>query len=93
MAIDNELLTLETLSAEQLADYIRQIIDSDFQRLVQLLYRLDVSEEKLKNVLADNPSGDAGALIAQLVMERMEQSKLTREKFRQQDDIPEDERW
>jgi SOS response regulatory protein OraA/RecX len=93
MPLDNELLTLDTLSAEQLADYIRQIIDSDFQRLVQLLYRLDVSEEKLKNVLADNPSGDAGALIAQLVMERMEQSKLTREKFRQQDDIPEDERW
>ena len=93
MPIDNELLTLETLSAEQLAEYIRQLIDSDFQRLVQLLYRLDVSEEKLKNVLADNPSGDAGGMIAQLVMERTEQSKITREKFRQQDDIPEDERW
>jgi SOS response regulatory protein OraA/RecX len=93
MPIDNELLTLETLSAEQLAEYIRQLIDSDFQRLVQLLYRLDVSEEKLKNVLADNPSGDAGDMIAQLVMERMEQSKITREKFRQQGDIAEDERW
>lgn len=93
MAADNELLTIESLSAEQLAEYIRQLIDTDFQRLVQLLYRLDVSEEKLKNLLSDNPSGDAGAMIAQLVMERMEQSRKTRDMFRQENDIAEDERW
>lgn len=94
MNTENELLTLETLSAKQMADYIRQLIDSDFSRLVQLLYRLDVSEEKIKTVLADNPSGDAGAMIAQLLMERMEQSRKTREMFRQQNDtIPEDERF
>lgn len=93
MPADNELLTLESLSAEQLAGYVGQLIDSDFQRLVQLLYRLDVSEEKLKNMLADNPAGDASTIIARLIMERMDQSRKTREMFRPQEDIAEDERW
>jgi hypothetical protein len=93
MDADNELLRIESLSRAQLVDYIHQLIDSDFQRLVQLLYRLDVSEEKLKNLLADNPSGDSGAIIAQLITERIEQSRKTRESFKQQNDISEEERW
>ncbi len=93
MSTDNELLTLEKLTAEQMADFVHQLIDRDFSRLVQILYRLDVSEEKIKTVLVDNPGGDAGAMIAQLVMERMEQSRKAREMFPQQTDIPEDEKW
>jgi hypothetical protein len=89
----NELVALAQLSPEQLTGFISDLIDHDFSRLVQLLYRLDVSEEKLKKVLLDNPAGDAAGMIAQLLMERMEQSRRSKEMFSQNQDIPEDEKW
>jgi hypothetical protein len=54
----------------QLADYINQLILTNFERLVQLLYRIDVSEAKLKYLLKENPAEDAGRIIALLIIER-----------------------
>ena len=55
---------------QQLADYINQLILTNFERLVQLLYRIDVSEAKLKYLLKENPVEDAGRIIALLIFER-----------------------
>ncbi|MBI2283992.1 MAG: hypothetical protein HYU71_09805 [Bacteroidetes bacterium] len=93
MSNDNELLKLEDLGPEQLAEFIHQLIDKDFSRLVQLLYRLDVSEAKLRSVLLEHPTGDAGEMIAQLILERIAQREKNKQLFKQQDDIPEDEKW
>ena len=38
---------LEQLSANDLIVYINDCINQDFNKLVQLLYRIDVSENKL----------------------------------------------
>ena len=54
----------------ELAVEINQLILTNFERLVQLLYRIDVSEMKLKNLLKENPNEDAGKLIATLIIER-----------------------
>lgn len=88
-----ELVALANLSPEQLTAFVTELIDEDFSRLVQILYRLDVSEDKLKRVLVDNPDGDAAAMIARLLMERMEQSRRSKEMFPPPADIPEDEKW
>ncbi|MCA6449692.1 MAG: hypothetical protein IM584_03050 [Chitinophagaceae bacterium] len=93
MSTDNELLKLEDLGPEQLAEFIHQLIDKDFSRLVQLLYRLDVSEAKLRSVLLEHPTGDAGEMIAQLILERIAQREKNKQLFKQQGDIPEDEKW
>lgn len=93
MSTDNELLKLEDLGLEQLAEFIHQLIDKDFSRLVQLLYRLDVSEAKLRSVLLEHPTGDAGEMIAQLILERIAQRDKNKQLFKQQGDIPEDEKW
>ncbi len=87
------LLTLEQLSASQLADFINNLIERDFSRLVQLLYRLDVSEEKIKTVLIENPSGDAGAMLAQIILERIAQREKTKNMFRQEGKIPDADKW
>jgi hypothetical protein len=55
---------------QQLSDYINQLILANFERLVQLLYRIDVSEAKLKYLLKENPNEDAGRIIALLIIER-----------------------
>lgn len=93
MEKENELLRLEDLTTEQMVSFINDLIDRDFARLVQILYRLDVSEEKLKAVLLEHPTGDAGNMIAILIMERIAQREKAKELFKQQGEIPEDEKW
>jgi hypothetical protein len=93
MEAGNELLKLEELGPDQLGVFVNQLIEKDFSRLVQLLYRLDVSEIKLRKVLDEGTGGDAGALIAQLILERIAQSRKTKEMFRSEEDIPDNDKW
>jgi hypothetical protein len=77
-----------------LSDYINQLIDSDFQQLVNLLYRLDVSEEKLKECLAKGPAQDTSLLIAKMIIERQEQKIKSRQQFSKRDQsVDEEESW
>ena len=46
------------------------MILTNFESLVQLLYRIDVSEMKLKSILKEQPNEDAGKIIALLIIER-----------------------
>ncbi|MES2881011.1 MAG: hypothetical protein V4676_02595 [Bacteroidota bacterium] len=55
---------------KQLADYVNHLLLHNFSQLVQLLYRVDVSEKKLKRLLKDHPSTDAGVLIANILWTR-----------------------
>ena len=72
---------------------INELIVTDFARLLELLYRLDVEEEKVHAVLKQNPSVDAGRLIASLIMERQLEKIESRNKYKQQDIQSEEERW
>jgi hypothetical protein len=54
----------------ELSTYINQLIKDDFPQLIQLLYRLDVNEEKLKNILKEKPEEDSGKIIVSLMIER-----------------------
>lgn len=72
---------------DQIAEKINILIQRDFGALVQLLYRIDVSETKLRRLLnEDAGSGDdAGRIIARLIMERQWQKIETRRRYRQDD--------
>ena len=72
-------LSLEELH-HRLADYINQLMVNDFNRLLNLLYRIDVNEEKLKTSLKEFYDKDAADVIATLVIERQLQKILLREK-------------
>jgi hypothetical protein len=93
--VDDKHLSLQPsiqLFIEALAAYIHQLINHDFSRLVQLLYRMDISEKKLKQTLATSQS-DAGLLIANMMIERELQKIQSRKQFKNHSDIPEDEKW
>ncbi|MEN9697104.1 MAG: hypothetical protein RLZ56_525 [Bacteroidota bacterium] len=75
------LQSLEKLNKPQLEDAINELIKNDFSRLVQILYRIDVSEAKLKYLLNSHPNEDAGKLIAQVILERLAATKKARESF------------
>ncbi len=78
---------------QQLADAINYLVENDFPRLTQILYRMDISESLLKRMVGTNTDEDAGLIIARLLIERERQKIETRERFKRDDDIPENERW
>jgi len=80
---------LESLLAEKLNALIR----SDFNALVQLLYKVDVNETRLRALLKTEANEDAGLLIARLILERQQQKILTRRQFQTGDPAPGEERW
>lgn len=88
----NEPLLQSHSFLEELAKEINQLILTNFEKLVQLLYRIDVSEAKLKTLLKENPDKDAGKLIALLMVERQLQ-KLKMQSTSTNDDDCDEERW
>jgi hypothetical protein len=85
--------TLENLSKEKLIEYINEYIKTDFSKIVQLLYRIDVSEATIKKTLQAHPDLDAAILLADLIIERLAITKKAREQFSQGNISDEEERW
>lgn len=77
----------------ELAAAINHLVQTDFTRLANTLYRLDVSEARLKQVLQQEADTNAGELIAALIVERQLEKINTRSRFRASNDIPDDEKW
>jgi hypothetical protein len=79
---------------ELLTIYANQLIQKDFQKLVTLLYRIDVSEAKLKYLLQLQRDENAGNIIAKLIIERQIEKMKSRQQFsKHNDDISEEEKW
>jgi len=80
---------------ERLTEYINDLIDHNFNKLVNLLYKIDVSESRLKRLLDETSGNNAGGIIAELIIERQIQKIKSREQFTSRDPnrIDEDEKW
>lgn len=81
------------LLLQKLAGQVNHLIQTDFSRLVAILYRIDISEQTLKATLRQQPDTDAGLLIARLILERQVQKQTVRAQFKRQQDIADDEKW
>lgn len=66
---------------EKLIEFINNLIQNDFQKLIAILYKVDVSESKLKLLLREGVGEDAADIIATLIIEREMQKIETRKKF------------
>jgi hypothetical protein len=75
-----------------LSGYIDHLISSNPDKLVSILSRVDVSEKMLKaNLQAQKEN--ASSVMAQMIIERQLEKIKTRERFKSNDDIPENEKW
>jgi hypothetical protein len=76
------LLLQENIPYEQLVDtiaaHLEQLISQDFQQFVLLLYKVDVSEYKIRAVLESDLSPDVYRKIAVLLIERQQEKALSR---------------
>jgi hypothetical protein len=68
---------------EVLSGYLDGLIVSDFNKLLSILYRIDVQEEKVKKALVENKDKiSAGMVIAKLLIERETEKIKLRAKYR-----------
>jgi hypothetical protein len=72
---------------------IDELIENDFSRLVQVLYRIDISETKLKDLLRKNTETDASIMIADLIIERQIQKIEARNQSLLKEDTSDEEIW
>jgi hypothetical protein len=72
----------EIKSYTKLCDEINYLITSDFHALVNILYRMDVSETRISSALSGLPGRDAAQIIADLMLERQVEKVKTRQQFK-----------
>ena len=87
-----DTLTMPELEA-LLAEIVNGWIRSDFTRLVQFLYRIDISESRLRSLLEENTEEDTGQLLARLILERLWQKIETRRQYKPGETTSDEERW
>ncbi|MGZ5221215.1 MAG: hypothetical protein ACXWC7_14095 [Chitinophagaceae bacterium] len=88
LSVEEKATVIKELSA-----YLNYLVLNDFPALVQILYRVDISEKKLRTALAENKEADAGDLLAELIIERQQQKIFFKGRTSSEDDITGEERW
>jgi hypothetical protein len=79
---------------EKLSAHINRLIQNNFEQLVNLLYRIDVSEAKIKSLLQIEPGTNAGEIISNLIIERQLQKIKSRQQFKtNNNDFTGEETW
>lgn len=79
---------------KQLTEQINQLINEDFEKLVFLLYRIDVDEARMRALLAKQENSNSAELLADLVLERQLQKIKSRRDFNQRDQTnSSEEKW
>jgi hypothetical protein len=88
-----ETISLEELK-QKLSLHVNHLINHDFEKLVFYLYRIDVNESNMKQLLDQRDGENAPGLIADLIIERQLQKIKSRQQYRQRDsNIDENEKW
>ncbi len=86
-----DIATVDQLSKQELIDTINYLIINDFERLIYVLYRIDVSEHKIRDLLENRSDINAANLIADAIITRQSEKKIAKEKYTQAPpDKPED---
>jgi hypothetical protein len=77
----------------QLAEAVNGLIQHDFNRLLMILYRIDINENRLRTLLESDQNQPAGLIIARLIIERQLQKIRTREQYKKTGKISDEESW
>jgi hypothetical protein len=85
-------IQLEELK-QKLSLHINHLINHDFQKLVSLLYRVDVNENKMRHLLKQEQGENAAGLIADLIIERQLQKIESRKNSAANNSISDEEKW
>lgn len=68
---------------ERVSQIVSILLDEDFEKLLLILYRIDVSEVEVKKTLAIGNPGEIASNLADLILEREMKKVETRKKYPQ----------
>jgi|GEM_PF-302534 len=82
LEIKDSMLQIDSTASfkQTLTDIIAFLIDHNFEKLLWILYRIDVDEEKAKSLLSKHIPEEAPAILAELILQR----QLKKEEFKKQ---------
>lgn len=68
--------------ATQLTEVFEWLLERDEQRLLQILYRIDLGEEKLQSAMRNNVDQSLAALLSKMVLLREAQKVIIRHHYK-----------
>jgi hypothetical protein len=81
-----EDLVQETNSEEDLLNlieqYVQELVDTNFEQLLRILYRIDIADYKVKKAIDNVGATNAARAIAELILEREKEKIITRQKYK-----------
>lgn len=80
-ALPDEVDDFEVIR-KKLIEEIQYLIDYDLNKLWNVLYRIDVFEKKVRNVIATTPHTEHAVHIANLIIERQQEKIISRKKYK-----------
>lgn len=80
-ALPDGEITYEAL-LKRVTEEIQYLIDFDLNKLWSLLYRIDVAEKKVKEVIATTPFTQHARRIAELIIQRQQEKIISRKKYK-----------
>src|SRR4051812_26588774 len=92
VGIPGQITSIEELK-KILSDIINNLITTDFSRLISILYRLDISEKKLRQLLSNSLNKPGGDIIAEMIIKRQEEKIKTRKIFSANHQDCDEEKW
>lgn len=78
---------------EELIHLVNELINKDFHALVQLLYRIDVNEKKIRLYLNENSDKDSASVLADLIIKRQIQKIESRKQFHKKNNEDDEGKW
>ena len=78
---------------QKITGLIRELINNNFTSLVELLYRVDIDEKKLKEILKSHLHVDSASVIADLIISRQLLKTAMRTQFANRDKPTGDDSW
>lgn len=76
---------------QELSKYINHLLNTNFEKVISLLYRVDVDEKKIKALLENTTN--SSLVIAQAIIERQLQKIKSRQEHRRDNNIGDEEKW
>jgi hypothetical protein len=78
---------------QALIHYINYLLLHHFEKLIHVLYRVDVDEKKLKELLNEKKDQDAALVISELLIERQLQKAAFKENTTSANSVDDEEKW
>lgn len=95
MKIAEEDALMDKILFEKLSLRVNYLITQDFDKLLYWLYRMDIPETKLRNILDAQSGSNAGDIIARMIVDRHIEKIISRKKYKMKPGADEDglEKW